>query len=96
MGEGLTRALPRAPLSNARCVPRQVVKLAETHEPVFDATRHLHQGGNSPIGDVVTLADHNKHLKNGTTYTVICTFSKAETFTGRPAKPPWEGDALRR
>ena len=73
-----------------------MVKLAETHEPVYDAARHLHQGGNSPIGDVVTLADYNKHLKNGTTFTMLTTFVKADTFQGRPASSTWEGDALTR
>jgi hypothetical protein len=73
-----------------------VVKLAETHEPVYDAARHLHQGGNSPIGDVVTLADYNKHLKNGTTFTMLTTFTKAVTFAGCPAPSAWEGDALTR
>ena len=91
---GLTSALSHTPLSNARFVPRQVVKLAETHEPVFDAARHLHQAGGTPIGDIPTLADYNKYLKNGATYTMLATFTKAETYQGRPASATWEGELV--
>ena len=69
-----------------------MVKLAETHEPVYDAARHLHQAGGTPIGDIPTLADYNKHLKNGATYTMLTTFTKAETHQGRPASATWEGE----
>ena len=89
---GLTNVLSHTPLLNARCVPRQVVKLAETHEPVYDAARHLHQAGGTPIGDIPTLADYNKYLKNGATYTMLATFTKAETYQGRPASATWEGE----